>query len=54
MNSGGATVHDEANARADMSEKYDQLQDSDFELVRARLALLRATGDLESWVGVPK
>jgi outer membrane protein TolC len=54
MNSGGATVHDEANARADMSEKYDQLQDSDFELVRARLALLRATGDLESWAGVPK
>ena len=54
MNSGGATVHDQANARADMSEKYNQLQDSDFELVRARLALLRATGDLESWVGVPK
>ena len=54
MNSGGATVRDEANARADMSEKYNQLQDSDFELVRSRLALLRATGDLESWVGVPK
>ncbi len=54
MNSGGATVHDQANARADISEKYDQLQDSDFELVRARLALLRATGDLESWVGVSK
>jgi outer membrane protein TolC len=54
MNSGGATVHDEANARADMSEKYNQLQDSDFELVRARLALLRATGDLESWVGLHK
>jgi len=54
MNSGGATVHDEANARADMSEKYNQLQDSDFELVRARLALLRATGDLDSWVGLHK
>lgn len=54
MNSGGATVHDEANARADMSEKYNQLQDADFELVRARLALMRATGDLATWVGVPK
>ena len=54
MNSGGATVHDEANARGDMSEKYNQLQDSDFELTRARLALMRATGDLAAWVGVPK
>ncbi len=54
MNSGGATVHDEANARADMSEKYNQLQDADFELVRARLALMRATGDLAAWLGVPK
>jgi outer membrane protein len=54
MNSGGATVHDEANARADMSEKYNQLQDADFELVRARLAVMRATGDLAAWVGVPR
>jgi outer membrane protein TolC len=54
MNSGGASVHDEANARADMSEKYNQLQDADFELVRARLALMRSTGDLAAWVGVPK
>ena len=54
MTSGGATVHDEANARADMSEKFNQLQDADFELVRARLALMRMSGDLESWVGVPK
>lgn len=54
LNSGGATVHDEANARAEMSEKYNQLQDADFELVRARLALMRATGELAPWVGVPK
>jgi outer membrane protein TolC len=52
--SGGATVHDQANARSEMSEKFNQLQDADFELSRARLALLRVTGDLESWVGVPK
>jgi outer membrane protein TolC len=54
MNSGGATVHDQANARAEMSEKFNQLQDADFELSRARLALLRMTGDLEVWVGVRK
>lgn len=54
MNSGGATVHDEANARADVSDKFNQLQDADFELARARLTLLRMTGDLEGWVGVPK
>jgi outer membrane protein TolC len=54
INSGGATVHDQANARADMSEKFNQLQDADFDLLRARLALLRVTGDLESWVGVAK
>jgi outer membrane protein len=54
MNSGGATVHDQANARADMSEKFNQLQDADFQLARARLALLRMTGDLANWVGVPK
>jgi outer membrane protein TolC len=54
MNSGGVTVHDEANARADISEKFNQLQDADFELARARLALMRLTGDLEGWIGVPK
>jgi len=54
LNSGGATVHDEANARADTSEKYSQLQDSDFELEKARVALLRATGDLDSWAGTKK
>jgi hypothetical protein len=52
--SGGATIHDRANASAEMSAKFNQLQDADFELSRARLALLRMTGVLESWVGVPK
>jgi len=30
------------------------LQDANFQLERARIALLRATGQLESWVGVAK
>ena len=50
MNSGTATVHDAANARTEMSEKYNALQDAKFELLRTRVSLLRAMGELESWV----
>ncbi len=50
MNSGTATVHDAANARAEMSAKYGALQDANFQLLRARVALLRSAGELESWV----
>jgi outer membrane protein TolC len=50
MNSGTATIDEGALARADMSEKYDALQDVNFELLRARISLLRATGELQSWV----
>ena len=48
-NSGTATVHDESDARMQMAEKFNALEDAKFELVRARVGLLRATGDLESW-----
>lgn len=50
MNSGTATVEDGAQARAELSEKYNALQDADFELLRARIGLLRGTGELQSWV----
>ena len=50
VNSGTATVHDAANAHTEMYEKYNALQDSNFELLRARIGLLRATGELESWI----
>ncbi len=50
VNAGTANVHDAANARTEMAEKYNALQDASFQLVRARIALLRATGELESWV----
>ena len=50
MDSGTATVHDAADARAQMFEKYNALQDANFELLRARVGLLRATGELETWV----
>jgi outer membrane protein len=49
MNAGTASVHDAANARTEMAEKYNALQDADFQLVRARIGLLRATGELEAW-----
>lgn len=50
LTSGGATVHDAANARVQAAEKYNALQDADFQLLRARIGLLRMTGDLQSWV----
>ncbi len=50
MNSGTATINEGANARAELSEKYNALQDANFELLKARVNLLRATGELDSWV----
>jgi outer membrane protein TolC len=49
MNSETANVHDAASARTDVAEKYNVLQDANFQLLRARIGLLRATGELESW-----
>lgn len=52
VDAGTATVHEEDDARNRANERYDALQDASFELQRARILLLRATGDLEAWVGV--
>ena len=52
--SGSATLHDLDDARNQANERYDALQDTNFELERARISLLRATGELETWVGVGK
>jgi len=49
MNAGTASVHDAANTRTEMTEKYAALQDANFQLLRARIGLLRATGELEAW-----
>jgi outer membrane protein TolC len=54
VDSGSATLHDLDDARSQARERYDALQDTSFELERARISLLRATGDLEAWVGVGK
>jgi outer membrane protein TolC len=54
VDSGNATLHDLDDARNVANERYDSLQDTNFELQRARISLLRATGELEAWVGVGK
>ena len=49
MNSGTAGLHDEADARTDLAEKFNALEDAKFQLLRTRIGLLRATGNLDSW-----
>jgi len=49
MDAGTANLHDLDDARAQVSERFITLQDVSFELERAQLGLLRATGDLEKW-----
>jgi outer membrane protein TolC len=43
------TLHELADARVQAAERFLLFQDADFEYQRARLSLLRATGDLENW-----
>ncbi len=49
MSSATANLHDLDNARTQVSERFIALQDVTFELERSQVALLRSTGDLESW-----
>jgi len=51
VDAGSATLHDLDDANNQVNERYDALQDTNFELQRARISLLRATGELEAWVG---
>ena len=52
LDSGGANLHDVDDARAQVNQLYNALQDANFELERARITLLRATDELAAWVGV--
>jgi len=54
MDAGTATLHEAVDARTQTAERYDTLQDADFQLERARITLLRATGGLESWAKTAK
>jgi outer membrane protein TolC len=46
---GTGTLRDLADTRTQANERFLASQDADFEYQRARLALLRATGELERW-----
>ena len=49
MQSSTANVHDLDSAQTQASERFISLQDVSFELERSQVALMRATGDLETW-----
>jgi outer membrane protein TolC len=50
MDAGNATIKDLGESRAQVSEHYIALQDTTFELQRARIGLMRSTGELEKWI----
>src|ERR1700680_4839410 len=50
MDAGTATLHEAVDSRTQTAERYDTLQDANFQLERARISLFRAPGELESWV----
>lgn len=54
IESGGATLKDEENARVTEHERYTAYLSSSFDLDRAQVQLLRQIGDLESWALGPK
>lgn len=49
VGAGLANTRDEQNAALDSDDKYAAYLDSEFELSRAELQLLRLTGELENW-----
>lgn len=49
LQSNTGTFHELADAQAQANEHYLSYQDANFEYQRARMNLLRATGDLERW-----
>jgi outer membrane protein TolC len=50
VDAGTATIKDLGESRSQLSERYIALQDTTFELERARVGLMRSTGDLEKWI----
>jgi outer membrane protein TolC len=49
MQSGTGTLRQEQDARSKVEQTYDALIDANFALDKARVQLLRNTGDLEQW-----
>jgi outer membrane protein TolC len=48
------TARDVSNARIQAGDKYSQYLDTTFEYDKARLQLLRATGELDNWANAPQ
>jgi len=49
IDAGAATLRDQENARAAEHDKYAAFIDASFQLQKAELQLLRATGELQEW-----
>ena len=49
IESGGATLRDQENARAAEHDKYAAYLDASFAVQKAELQLMRATGELQKW-----
>ncbi len=49
IKSGNGTLRDEQDARGKVEQSYDALVDANFALDKARIQLLRNTGELEQW-----
>jgi shikimate kinase len=55
IESGGASIKDEENARVAEHQRYTAYLNSSFELDRAQIQLMRQIGQLEAWaLGPPK
>jgi outer membrane protein TolC len=53
VESGAASIKDEENARVAEHERYTAFLNSNFELDRAQIQLMRQTGGLEGWAMGP-
>ncbi|HZQ69924.1 MAG TPA: TolC family protein [Terriglobales bacterium] len=54
LDAGSASFHDVEDAREQAGERFISLGDTNYELEKAQITLLRATGELENWVGLPR
>lgn len=54
LDAGAASFHDVEDAREQASDRFISLGDMNYELQKAQITLLRATGELGSWVGTSK
>ena len=49
MQTGAANLRDQQNAELDSNDKYSVYLDTEYQLAKTELQLLRITGELENW-----